>query len=67
MLGNEFWIQLIIYAISLGSFGGIIVTRINYLEQKIDRYNGIKDRITMLEQSVKSAHHRLDELKEDIK
>lgn len=63
-MGTEFWIQMIVYAVSLGSFGGIVLTKLNNLEKKQDKHNGLIERMVVVEQSVKSAHHRIDEMKE---
>lgn len=55
-----------------GAITGIIVSnrlstyRIEQLEKKIDKYannmDEIKERLVIVEQSVKSAHHRLDDI-----
>lgn len=64
---TEFWIQIVVYAVSLGSFGGVVLTRLSYLEKKMDKHNNLIERMSCVEQSTKSAHHRIDELKEVIK
>lgn len=61
-LSVEFWIQMCVYAISLGSFGGVVMTRLNYLEKKMDKHNSLQERMAVVEQSTKSAHHRIDEI-----
>lgn len=38
--------------------------RINQLEKKVDKHNCLVERMVVVEQSTKSAHHRLDELVE---
>ena len=65
-MSNEFWIQMIVYALSLGSAGGVILTRLNYLEKKMDKHNNLIERMTKVEESTKSAHHRVDEIIERI-
>lgn len=55
-----------------GSISGVLVSnklsnyRIEQLEKKIDKYannvDEIKERLVIVEQSTKSAHHRLDSL-----
>ncbi len=40
----------------------MILTKINYLEKKMDKHNGLVERMIIVEQSTKSAHHRLDEI-----
>ena len=59
----EFWIQMLVYAISIGSFSGVVLTRLNYLEKKMDLHNGLMERMATVEASTKSAHHRIDEIK----
>lgn len=55
-----------------GSLAGILVSnklstyRIEQLEKKIDKYannvDEIKERLVIVEQSTKSAHHRIDDV-----
>ena len=66
-MSTEFWVQIVVYAVSLGSFGGVVLTRLSYLEKKMDKHNNLIERMTCVEQSTKSAHQRIDELKEVIK
>ena len=69
--------SIIVAAISLvgtiiGSITGVLVSnklttyRIEQLEKKIDKYannmDEIRERLVVVEQSTKSAHHRLDSL-----
>lgn len=61
-MSMEFWIQMIVYAVSIGSFSGVVLTRLNYLEKKMDKHNGLMERMAAVESSAKSAHHRLDDL-----
>ncbi len=57
----------------LGTFGGIMaankltVYRIEQLEQKVSKHNNLVERMFLVESSTKSAHHRIDELREGIK
>lgn len=60
-----------------GSITGILVSnrlsnyRIEQLEKKIDKYannmDEIKERLVIVEQSAKSAHHRLDDIAQQLK
>lgn len=56
----------------VGTFGGILVAnkltnyRIEQLESKVNKHNNLIERMYKVEDSVKSAHHRIDELREDI-
>jgi len=63
----QFWIQIIIYALSFGSVYGSFRTRLNYLEKKMDVHNQLQDRMVAVEQSAKQAHHRLDELRQEMR
>ena len=40
--------------------------RIGRLEEKVDKHNHLIERMVIVEQSTKSAHHRIDELREEI-
>lgn len=56
----------------VGAFGGILVSnrltlyRIEQLEGKVSKHNGLIERMYKVEDSVKSAHHRIDELREEV-
>ncbi len=62
-LSMEFWLQIVIYAVSFATAWGAVTTRIKYLEQKVEKHNNVVERVYGVEQSVKSAHHRIDEIK----
>lgn len=59
------------FASVIGTFGGILVSgrltnyRIEMLEQKVQKHNNMIERMYKVEDSVKSAHHRIDELREE--
>lgn len=74
--------EIIVALISLigttaGAITGILVSnrlsiyRIEQLEKKIDKYannlDEIKERLVIVEQSAKSAHHRLDDITTQLK
>ena len=52
----------------VGSLAGIMTAnrltnyRIEQLEEKVKKHNNLVERMAVVEQSAKSAHHRLDEL-----
>lgn len=56
----------------IGAFGGILISnrltlyRIEQLEGKVSKHNGLIERMYKVEDSVKSAHHRIDELREEV-
>lgn len=65
--------EIIVAALSLvgtlgGSFGGILVSskltnyRIEQLEKKVDKHNNFAARVPVLEEQMKVANHRLDDL-----
>lgn len=65
--------EIIIAAISLlgtlgGSLGGIVVSskltnyRIEQLEKKVDKHNSFAERVPILEEQMKVANHRIDDL-----
>lgn len=55
-----------------GTFGGILTSskltayRIQQLEEKVDAHNQFAQRIPILEEKLKSLHHRLKRLEEDM-
>lgn len=63
IFSTEFWIQIVIYAVSFATAWGSMTTRIKQLEQKVDKHNNVIERVYKVEESTKSAHHRIDEIK----
>lgn len=55
----------------LGSLFGVLASsrlttyRLEQLEIKVNKHNNLVERMATVEQSVKSAHHRIDELREE--
>ena len=51
-----------------GTFGGILTSskltnyRLEQLEKKVDKHNNFAERIPVMEQSIKVANHRIDDL-----
>ncbi len=62
----QFWVQILIYAVSFGVVYGQITTRIKYLEQKVDKHNEVVERMAMAERDIKSAHRRIVEMREEL-
>ena len=71
-------IEIIVSILSLlgtvaGSLGGILVSnrlttyRIQKLEERVAKHNNLIERMYKVEDSAKSAHHRIDELREELK
>ncbi|MCQ2484746.1 MAG: hypothetical protein MJ168_05370 [Clostridia bacterium] len=70
---NDIIIAVIAFAGTLvGTFGGILAAnklsnyRIEQLEKKVEKHNNLVERMYHVEDAVKSAHHRLDEIREEL-
>lgn len=56
-----------------GAIGGILAAnkmtnfRLKKLEEKVDKHNCFDSRLTAVDESTKSAHHRIDELRDEIR
>ena len=66
-LSAEVYILLVVNLVSIGIWVGSISSfkkHINYrldkLEEKQDKHNNLIERMTVVEQSTKSAHHRIN-------
>lgn len=66
---NEIIVALIAFAgTAIGTAGGIITSskltnyRIQQLEKKVDKHNTIIERTYILEEKMKVANHRIDDL-----
>lgn len=57
----------------VGTFAGIVTSskltnyRIEQLEKKVEKWSDVAQRVALAEQSIKSAHHRIDIIKGGIK
>ena len=57
---------------AIGAFAGVLTSarltnyRIEQLEKKVEKHNNLVERMALVEASTKSAHHRLDEMREEI-
>ena len=55
----------------VGSLSGVLVSnkltnyRINQLEKKVEKHNNLCERMIVVEQSTKSAHHRIDDMEKE--
>ena len=52
--------QMTVYLITLGAAAGAMLWRIQALEKKVEKHNKLVERMVIVEQSAKSAHHRID-------
>lgn len=75
-MSEEFWIglliQLVVYGVSIGVVYGTVKTRLNYIEQKLDKHNNVVERVYKLEQDQavlmnkqKVADHRIEDLEKE--
>ncbi len=69
IISPELIVSVIIQLIAIGIFIGVYKTTISFMQQQIQelkedmrKYNNILERMIRVEQSTKSAHHRLDAL-----
>lgn len=62
-MGNEFWIglliQLVVYGVSIGTIYGIMRTRLDYIEKKLDKYNNVAERVYKLEADSKVTFEKI--------
>lgn len=56
--------DLVIYLLGLAATAGTILARIGGLEKKVDKHNGLIERMYKVEERAKSNSHRLDRLEE---
>ena len=73
-LTHEFLLLIIVNVLSAGIFIGGMAMSIKFIEAQIkrleikqDKHNNLIERMVTVEQSVKSAHHRIDDLKGNVK
>ena len=67
-MNNELVINFL--GIVIGTFGGILASsrltnfRLEQLEKKVDKHNSVIERTFILEEKVKVANHRIEDLEE---
>lgn len=68
-MSNEIIVGLLsLVGTLVGTFGGIIASskltayRIGQLEKKVDKHNNFAERIPVIEDRIKVANHRIDDL-----
>lgn len=57
--------QIAIAVVNKKATAEIINYRVGELETKVMKHNNLIERMTICEESTKSAHHRIDEIKEE--
>jgi len=70
---NEIIVSLIAFAgTAIGTFGGILTSskltnfRLEQLEKKVDKHNSVIERTYVLEEKMKVANHRIDDLEKKV-
>lgn len=65
----EFYLSVVIQLVAMGVVIGIYKTTISFMQVQISelkddmkKYNNMLERMIVVEQSTKSAHHRIDDL-----
>lgn len=53
-------LQIVVYVVSAFATGSTILWRIKSLEKKVEKHNCLIERMYKVEESVKSAHKRID-------
>lgn len=68
-LSHEFLLVIIINVLSSGLFLGGVAVSIKFIEEQIkrletkqDKHNHLIERMVKVEEALKSAHHRIDEI-----
>ena len=72
-MSNEIIVAIIAFLGTMaGTAGGIVASskltnfRLKKLEEKVDKHNAVIARTYILEEKVKVANHRIDDLEEDF-
>jgi len=61
-MSTEFWIQMVVYGVSIGGFAAGVLTRLHYLEKKMDKHNGLMDRMTKAESKIENYEYRINKM-----
>ena len=57
----------------IGAFGGILIStklnnyRIEQLEKKVEKHNSVVERTYVIEEQIKVANHRIDDLEREVR
>lgn len=62
----EFVVQLIIYGITLGGFGSMVLWRICALEKKVEKHNNAMEKLYKLEEKVEHQENWLSDLEKKV-
>ncbi len=65
-LSQEFWLQIAIYLVSFAFSGGVVWTKLKYIEQKQDRHNKLIERMYNVEEKTRVNQNKIENIKENI-
>lgn len=65
-LSGDFWMQIVLYGLSVGILYGGMQVRMKDLAEKVNKHNNLIERMYKVEESAKGAHRRIDELREEV-
>lgn len=63
----EFSFEVVVYLLGLAATAGTILARISALERKVERHNGLIERVYKLEQWHTGTEKRLDDLEREVR
>lgn len=58
--------NIAVSTVSIFATRNLVTYRLGELEKKMDKHNNVVERLAVAENSLKSAHHRIDEIKEEL-
>lgn len=56
----SFWLQIAVYVISFVGLGATTLTRLNYLEKKMDKHNCLIERMAVAETEIKDIKSKIE-------
>ena len=65
-LSQEFWLQIVIYLVSFAFSGGVVWTKLKYIEQKQDKHNKLIERMYNVEETTRANRDKIENIKENI-
>ena len=65
-LSQEFWLQIVIYLVSFAFSGGVVWTKLKYIEQKQDKHNMLIERMYNVEEKTRANRDKIENIKENI-
>ena len=58
--------EIVVYLLGLAVTAGTIISKISMLEKKVEKHNQLVERMAVVERDLKTAHKRIDELREEL-